>query len=142
VKGHSLCRGCGKGETERTGRRDRERERERERERTSEKGNLEDCASPVRCSACGGLLFLEVAERREGCWEEEEARKRKRKRRDNKERRGGKERRRGKRHVVNHGPVAPMYYILSLSAESGPVHATALWRTMFNHLSVDSFGFN
>lgn len=49
---------------------------------------------------------------------------------------------RGKRHIVNHGPVAPMYYILWLSAESGLVHATALWRTMFNHLSVDFFGFN
>lgn len=33
------------------------RERERERE------NYENCASLVRCSACGGLLPLEVAER-------------------------------------------------------------------------------
>lgn len=69
-------------------------------------------------------------------------REKEKEREDNKERGDGKEGRRGKRHVVNHGPVAPMYYILSLSAESGFVHATALWRTMFNHLSVDSFGFN
>jgi len=64
------------------------------------KESLEDCASPIRCSACGGLLPLEGKGRIGGEREGE------RRRRDEEE---GK---RGKRHIVNHGPVAPMYYIL------------------------------
>lgn len=47
----------------------------------------------------------------------ERPRKREKERGQQRAKRRGGGGRRGKRHVVNHGPVAPMYYILSLSAE-------------------------
>lgn len=50
--------------------------------------------------------YLSKWEREEYCEERGEGERRQQGRRD--EKKG----RRGKRHIVNHGPVAPMYYIL------------------------------
>lgn len=117
-----------------------EKSKGQEGRKETERGNLEDCVPLARCSARGGLLPLEATKRKERRSEAEGKEKGEKTR--ERARGESKATRRGRHHVVNHGPVASMYYILSLSAESGPVHATALWRTMFNHLCVDSFGFN
>lgn len=68
----------------------------KQRTRRGGEGALEDCAPLARCSARGGLLPLEPAAEGGGG-------------KSGGGGRGGEGR--GRHHVVNHGPVAPMYYI-------------------------------
>lgn len=77
-----------------TGRRGREESKGQEG--GGGEGALEDCAPLARCSARGGLLPLEPAAEGGGG-------------KSGGGGRGGEGR--GRHHVVNHGPVAPMYYI-------------------------------
>lgn len=68
----------------------------KQRTRRGGEGALEDCAPLARCSARGGLLPLEPAAEGGG---------------GKSGGGGGGGEGRGRHHVVNHGPVAPMYYI-------------------------------
>lgn len=115
------------------GRREGERRKQRTRRggERGRRGKLEDCVPLARCSARGGLLPLEPARRRrKERWRKEEGKRVK----------GGAD--------ITSSIMVQLLLCTTYprreedGEEGGHVHATALWRTMFNHLSVDSFGFN